>query len=161
MSNLLFGCLLIALLALALLASYSPDVTVAGIHPVSVLILACYLGGLRLIRTAGTRPMRQAVSTTETRPDVPQRHGSLDRHGLPWLWGQLTVVGGFVAVGGWAVSLAAESVVETTGLTPGFTGGVLLGIVNGLPETVTAIAASGVVPLLWLSPPFWVGTSSM
>lgn len=139
--NLLFGCLLIALLALALLASYTPDVTVAGVHPISVLILACYLGGLRLIRTAGTRPMWQAVGTTETRPDVPQPHGSLDRHSMTWLWGQLAVVGVLVALSGWAVSRAAESVVETTGLTPAFTGGVLLGIVNGLPETVTAIAA--------------------
>jgi cation:H+ antiporter len=52
-------------------------------------------------------------------PDVPRPHGSLDRHGLGWLWGQLVVVGVIVAVGGWAVSLAAQSVVETTGLTAG------------------------------------------
>jgi cation:H+ antiporter len=70
---------------LALLGSYTPDATVAGVHPVSVLILARYLGGLRLIRTAGTRPMWQAVGTTETRPDVPQPHCSLDRHGQTWL----------------------------------------------------------------------------
>ncbi|MEV4760807.1 cation transporter [Micromonospora sp. NPDC049559] len=141
LSNLLFGSLLIALLALALLGSYSPNVTVGGVHPVSVVIVACYLGGLHLIRTAGTRPMWQAVGTTETRPDLPDDHGALDRHGLAWLWGQFVLVGGGVAVSGWAVSLAAESVVEVTGLSAGFTGGVLLGVVNGLPETVTAIAA--------------------
>ncbi|GAB3974410.1 cation transporter [Plantactinospora veratri] len=140
-SNLLFGCLLIALLTLALLGSYSPNVTVGGIHPISVVIVACYLGGLRLIRTAGTRPMWQAVGTKETQPDVPQDHGALDRHGVGTLWGRFVLVGVLVAVSGWGVSLAAESVVETTGLTAGFTGGVLLGIVNGLPETVTAIAA--------------------
>ncbi|MEO3924269.1 cation transporter [Micromonosporaceae bacterium B7E4] len=140
-SNLLFGCLLIALLALALLGSYSPNVTIGGVHPVSVAIVACYLGGLRLIRTAGTRPMWQAVGTKETQPDVPQDHGALDKHGMGTLWGRFVLVGVLVAASGWAVSLAAESVVETTGLTAGFTGGVLLGIVNGLPETVTAIAA--------------------
>lgn len=140
-SNLLFGCLLIALLALALLGSYSPNVTIAGIHPVSVAIVGCYLGGLRLIRRAGAEPMWQAVGTTETRPDLPQDHGTLDRHRTTWLWSRFILVGGFVAVSGWAVSLAAESVVETTGLTAGFTGGVLLGIVNALPEAVTAIAA--------------------
>jgi cation:H+ antiporter len=141
LSNQLFGSLLIALLALALLASFSPDVTVVGVHPVSVLIIAGYLGGLRLVHTAVTRPMWQAVGTVETRPDVPQSHGSLDQHGLGWLWGQRVVVGVFVAVGGWGVSLTAEGVVETTGLSAGFTGGVLLGVVNALPETVTAIAA--------------------
>lgn len=141
LSNLLFGCLLIALLSLALLGSYSPNVTVGGVHPVSAVIVGCYLGGLWLIRTAGTRPMWQAVGTTETKPDVPQDHGSFDRHGLRWLWGWFVGVGVVVAGSGWAVSLAAESVVQTTGLTAGFTGGVLLGIVNGLPETVTAIAA--------------------
>ncbi|MFY1669721.1 sodium:calcium antiporter [Plantactinospora sp. WMMB334] len=140
-SNLLFGCLLIALLALALLGSYSPDVTVGGIHPVSIALVACYLGGLRLIRTAGTRPMWQAVGTTETRPDVPQEHGVLDNYRMPALWRRFALVGLVVAASGWGVSLAAESLVETTGLTAGFTGGVLLGIVNGLPETVTAIAA--------------------
>jgi cation:H+ antiporter len=139
--NLLYGCLLIALLALALLGSFSPDVTIAGVHPVSALIVAGYLGGLWLVRTTGTRPMWRAVSTAETRPDVPQSHGSLDRHGLGWLWGQLVLAGAVVAASGWAVSLAAESMVETTGLTAGLTGGVLLGVVNGLPETVTAIAA--------------------
>lgn len=140
-SNLLFGCLLIALLALALLGSYSPNVTIAGIHPISVVLVACYLGGLRLIRTAGTEPMWEAVGTAETRPDVPAEHGSLDQRNLPSLWGRFALVGAVVAASGWAVSLAAESLVETTGLTAGFTGGVLLGIVNGLPETVTAIAA--------------------
>jgi cation:H+ antiporter len=141
LSNLLFGCLLIALLALTLLGSFTPDVTVGGLHPVSIVIVACYLGGLRLIRTAGTRPMWNPVATTETRPDVPQEHGVLDGHGLPSLWLRFVLAGVVVASSGWAVSLAAESVVETTGLTAGFTGGVLLGIVNGLPETVTAIAA--------------------
>jgi cation:H+ antiporter len=140
-SNLLFGCLLIALLALTLLGTFTPDVTVGGVHPVSIVIVACYLGGLRLIRTAGTRPMWNPVGTSETRPDVPQEHGSLDRHGTPVLWGRFVLVGVLVATSGWAVSLAAESVVETTGLSAGFIGGVLLGVVNGLPETVTAIAA--------------------
>lgn len=141
LSNLLFGCLLVALLSLALLGSFTPDVTVWGIHPISVVLVACYLGGLRLIRTAGTRPMWNPVGTAETRPDVPQEHGVLDRQATSVLWTRFALVGIFVAVSGWAVSLAAESVVETTGLSTGFTGGVLLGIVNGLPETVTAIAA--------------------
>ncbi|MGI5211414.1 sodium:calcium antiporter [Plantactinospora sp. CA-290183] len=141
LSNLLFGCLLIALLALALLGSFTPDVTLCGVHPISVVIVACYLGGLQLVRRAGAEPMWQAVGTTETRPDVPDEHGDLDRRGAGWLWGRFVLVGLFVATSGWATALAAESLVEVTGLSAGFTGGVLLGVVNGLPETVTAVAA--------------------
>ncbi|HEX2774636.1 MAG TPA: cation transporter [Micromonosporaceae bacterium] len=141
LSNLLSGCLLIALLALALLGTFSPNVTVAGLHPVSVAILACYVGGLRLVRTAGAAPLWEAVTTSETRPDVPEKHGPLDLHSPRWLWSRFAAIGVLVAVGGWAIALAAENLVEITGLAAGFVGGVLMGLVNALPEAVTAIAA--------------------
>lgn len=141
LSNLLSGCLLIALLALALLGTFSPDVTLAGLHPASVAILACYVGGLRLIRTAGAEPLWEAVTTAETKPDVRQAHGRLDVRSPAWLWSRFALVGALVAAGGWAIALAAESLVQITGLTAGFVGGVLMAAVNALPEAVTAVAA--------------------
>ncbi|WP_416901938.1 sodium:calcium antiporter [Micromonospora echinospora] len=141
LSNLLSGTLLIALLALALLASYTPEATVAGVHPMSGVLVAAYLGGLMLIRRAGAQPMWQAIATDETRPDIPHTDSPLNQRPLPWLWTQFAIVGATVAGGGWLVARAAESLVEVTGLTTGFVGGVLMGIVNALPETVTAIAA--------------------
>jgi cation:H+ antiporter len=141
LSNLLSGCLLIALLALALLGTFSPSVTVAGLHPVSVAIVACYVGGLRLIRTAGSAPLWEAVTTSETRQDVPEVHGTLDVRSPRWLWSRFAAVGLLVAVGGGAIALAAESLVEITGLTAGLVGAVFMGVVNALPEAVTAIAA--------------------
>jgi cation:H+ antiporter len=141
LSNLLSGCLLIALLALALLGTFSPEVTVAGVHPVSLAIIACYVGGLRLVRTAGAAPLWEAVTTSETRPDVPQKHGPLEVRSPWWLWSRFVAIGLLVSVGGWAVALAAESLVQITGLAAGFVGSVLLGVVNALPEAVTAIAA--------------------
>ncbi|SCL18114.1 cation:H+ antiporter [Micromonospora rhizosphaerae] len=141
LSNLLSGCLLIALLALALLASYIPETTIAGVDPMSAVLVAAYVGGLVLIRRAGAQPMWQAIATAETRPDVPHNENPLNRHPLRWLWSRFTVIGLLVAAGGWLVARAAESLVEVTGLTAGFVGGVLMGVVNALPETVTAIAA--------------------
>ncbi|MGK5739328.1 sodium:calcium antiporter [Micromonospora sp. URMC 103] len=141
LSNLLSGALLIALLSLALLASYLPETTVAGVDPMSAVLVATYAGGLVLIRRAGAQPMWQAIATEETRPDVPHNDNALNRLRPVWLWGQFAAVGLLVATGGWLVAVAAESLVEVTGLTAGFVGGVLMGIVNGLPETVTAIAA--------------------
>ncbi|WP_246075700.1 hypothetical protein [Nonomuraea terrae] len=43
--TLLFGWLLIVLLSVALLASFSPQVTVLGVHPASVVVLACTRAG--------------------------------------------------------------------------------------------------------------------
>lgn len=141
LSNVLFGALLIALLSLALLGTFAPEVTVAGLHPASYAMTGCYLGGLYLVRRAGARPLWQAVATAETLPDVPQAHGDLDRRGTGWLWTRFAAVGLLVATGGGAIALAGQSVVVVTGLSAGFVGAILMGAVNALPETVTAIAA--------------------
>ncbi|MEV4666120.1 cation transporter [Micromonospora echinofusca] len=141
LSNVLFGTLLIAMLALALLGTFAPDMNVAGLHPASLAMIGCYLGGLHLIRRTGASPLWQAVATTETLPDVPHAHGKLDQRTASWLWSRFVAVGLIVAVGGWAIALAAESFVVLTGLSAGFIGAILMGAVNALPETVTAVAA--------------------
>lgn len=46
-----------------------------------------------------------------------------------------------VVVGGWAVAGAGESLVVAAGMRSGFVGGVLMGVINAVPETVAAIAA--------------------
>lgn len=61
-SNMLFGCLLIGLLGIALMATFSPSVTFLSLHPASVVLVAFYLGALVLIRSRG-EPMWQAVRT--------------------------------------------------------------------------------------------------
>ncbi|WP_199435066.1 sodium:calcium antiporter [Qaidamihabitans albus] len=138
--NLLFGCLLIVLLCTALMASFSPEVTVLGVHPASAAMAALYLGGLRLIRKQ-EEPMWRAVPTRETKPDLPEDHGRLSRRGTASLWAEFAVIAAVVIVGGWAIARAAETLVTATGLRAGFVGGIFMGLVNALPETVTAIAA--------------------
>lgn len=139
-SNLLFGCLLIVLLATALMSSFTPGATVLGVHPGSLAMVGLYAAGLRLIGRAHT-PMWTAVPTRDTLPDEPEDHpafaGKSDAH----LWSRFGLIALAVVVGGWAVARAGESLVVATGLNAGFVGGVLMGIVNALPETVTAIAA--------------------
>lgn len=141
LSNLLFGCLLLALLALALIATYTPDATVAGLHPISVIMIGCYVGGVSIIHSTDATPYWQAVDTVETRPDLPQDHGQLDRRPLGLLWARFALVGLTVAGGGWIIARAGEILVSATGLRAGFVGGILMGLVNALPETITAIAA--------------------
>ncbi|MDT0269708.1 cation transporter [Streptomyces sp. DSM 44915] len=138
--NLLFGCLLIGLLGLALMGSFSPAVTVLGVHPVSLVMVAFYWGGLRLISDR-SRPMWVAVRTRDTVPDRPQAEEATRGRRTGSLWAEFLTVAGLVVVGGWVVARAAETFVAVSGLRAGFVGAVLMGVVNALPETVTAIAA--------------------
>ncbi|MCZ9347165.1 cation transporter, partial [Streptomyces sp. TRM76130] len=140
-SNMLFGCLLIGLVGLALMATFSPSITFLGLHPASAVMVAFYIGGLRLINNYGA-PMWRAVRTEDTLPDVPEEDAQgLARHRTSWLWTEFAAVAGLVMVGGWAVARAAEAIVEHTGLNAGLVGAVFMGLVNALPETVTSIAA--------------------
>ncbi|WP_165986240.1 sodium:calcium antiporter [Streptomyces sp. YIM 98790] len=138
--NLLFGCLLIGLLGLALMAAFSPDVTVLGVHPGAAAMVAFYWGGLRLIQ-AHPRPMWLAVRTAETVPDVPHDDPVLGRRSTARLWTEFGAVAVLVVVGGWAVARAADGLVAGTGLRAGFVGAAFMGLVNALPEIVTAVAA--------------------
>ncbi|GAA2449272.1 cation transporter [Streptomyces macrosporus] len=138
-SNMLFGCLLVGLLGVALTASFSPDVTLLGVHPASVVMVAFYWGGIRLIRDHG-EPMWRAVRTRETLPDLPDEEESVERGG-GGLWAEFLVIAALVAAGGWAVARAAEFILDGTGMNAGFVGAILMGVVNALPETVAAVAA--------------------
>ncbi|MEV0621430.1 cation transporter [Nonomuraea sp. NPDC050404] len=137
--NLLFGWLLIMLLGVALMASFSPDVTLLGLHPASLAMILVYVGGLRLIHAQPT--MWRAVQTDESQPDEPEPHGRLGRRRLSNLWAEFIAIAAITAVAGWAVAKAAESIMVATGLQSGFVGAVLMGVVNALPESVTAVAA--------------------
>ncbi|KNE82873.1 MULTISPECIES: sodium:calcium antiporter [Streptomyces] len=138
--NLLFGSLLLAMLGIALMASLGPQGTLLGIHPASAVLVAFYLGALRLIHS-GERPLWRAVRTKDTVADVPDDSPSFPERRTGSLWTEFAGVAAVVVVGGWAVARAAESLVEATGLNAGLVGGVFMGVVNALPETVTAIAA--------------------
>ena len=140
LSNMLFGCLLILLLTLALMGSLSPEMIVLGMHPASLVMVAVYGGGLWLIRKQ-PEPMWRAVRTTETYPDVPTEHGRLTRRGSAGLWAEFLSIAAIVVAGGWAVAEAAQRVVVLTGLSSSFTGAVLMGLINALPEIVAAVAA--------------------
>jgi cation:H+ antiporter len=141
MPNVLFGCLLVFLLSLALMGSLVPDVAVLEVHPVSVLMVLAYLGGLRLVRGQSARPMWEAVETAETVVDEIDPGPEAAATSARSMWAQFVLVGGTVAAGGWLIAQAAGHLVDATGLAAGFVGVVMMGLVNALPEAVTAVAA--------------------
>ncbi|MFG3660089.1 sodium:calcium antiporter [Streptomyces sp. NPDC047706] len=138
--NLLFGCLLVALLGIALMASLGPRATVWGVHPASAVLVAVYLGALRLIRR-DRQPLWRAVRTEDTVMDVPDHASAFSERRTTAMWSEFAGIALAVVVSGWAVAQAAEQLVTTTGLRAGLVGGVFMGVVNALPETVAAVAA--------------------
>ncbi|WP_245929051.1 hypothetical protein [Murinocardiopsis flavida] len=84
------------------------------------------------LATSSSGIVMTAVSAASVQPGL---------RGAGALWAQFIAVGAVVAAGGWIIAEAAEVIVASTGLSAGFVGAVFMGLVNALPETVTAIAA--------------------
>ena len=138
--NMLFGCLLLAMLAITLMGSFAPELMLGPIHPTTLVLVAVYGAGLLLVRRSAARPMWRAVKTEQTRQDTADEDTAPGRR-LRSLWAEFAAIGLVVGSGGAAIAWAAEQIVLKTTLSEGFVGAILMGAVNALPETVTAIAA--------------------
>lgn len=139
LSNLLQTMVLVSLVALVLLARFGPPVSVAGVHPVSVLLVLVYLYGLHLTRRSREGPMWRPHRTPETRPDVPAAENESAPIGAMLL--SFAGLGSVVALCGFAVAQAGLVVAARTELSGTLVGGLLTSVVTSLPELVTALAA--------------------
>jgi len=139
-TNMINGALLVALLALALLAATGPPVTVLGVHPASLLILAVYAFGLRLAAQTRDAPGWLPVRTTDTREDKPDAAavGGV----RPWrVWAAFALSAAVVGVAGWVVGVSGIGLVRHTGLSETLVGTLLTAVATSLPELVTTLAA--------------------
>lgn len=137
--NLLQTMILISLIGLVLLGMSGPEVTVYGLHPVTLLLPAVYLYGLRLTRQARESPMWRPKHTAETRLDVPEEEAV--KESLIHLWGSFLLLALVVAITGFIVARAGISIVAQTELSETLVGGLMTSVVTSLPELVTVIAA--------------------
>ncbi len=140
LGNLMWGGLLIVLLATLLFGMVSPEMNAFGVHPVTPLMIVIYLLGLRLVHQARRQPMWRPRLTRATQLDRPARE-SAGRESLAWLWFGFATTAVIVAVSGWAVARAGEVLVTRAGISESLVGGVLVAIVTSLPELVTSVAA--------------------
>lgn len=139
-ANLVQGSLLVLLLGAVAALFHSPDVAVLGVHPGTLALVAVYGYGLHVVAEVGERPMWRAVSTVETRADVPAepaRGGST----LRGLWLRFLGLGALLAVVGWLLARAGEGIAVSTGLTETSVGVLLTGLSSSLAELVVSIAA--------------------
>ena len=138
--NMMYGALLIALLSLPVAAIATPEVAPLGVHPVSLLLVAGYLYGMRLVAQARARPYWRPIATAETREDVPEQT-TLDHINMPATWVRFALLAAVVGIAGYLVGQAGIAVANRTGLSETVVGSLFTAIVTSLPELVTSVAA--------------------
>jgi cation:H+ antiporter len=138
--NLLLGAFLIVMLAIPILGLALPEAAVWGIHPASLLMLAAYVQGIRMVSRVHVQPMWIPRPTRETR-DETQSATSPRPEPLASLWFRFGVAAVATAAAGWLLARAAVPLSVHTGLSETLVGGVLTGLAGSLPELVTAVAA--------------------
>ncbi len=140
-ANLFQSVLLILLLCLPVAAMSAPEFTVFGIHPVSVLIVLAYLGGVVLTSRLRENPMWRPVQTRETRVDTPDDSNAPHRSALrPALaFAALVAVMGLC---GWLISQVGDALIGRFGLGSSLVGALITAVVTSLPELVTTLAAT-------------------
>jgi cation:H+ antiporter len=127
----LAACLAIALNAVAgLLVFARPGVTLAGVSPGSLLLLACYLGGTRAVYRHS------------------RRDGTGQDGGRKATWAALrrplasfAAATGVIVLAAPTFAWAAKAIADRTGLGTTFVGTWLVGVSTSLPELVSSIAA--------------------
>lgn len=138
--NLIEAVVLIALLAIPLAAGSSPAFTIASVHPATLVMLAGYLYGLKLVRDVRRQPMWLPRWTAETREDLPDQN--LDRRrSMPALAGRLIALAAAVAFAGWVLGEIGSTFVTRFGLSESVVGGLFTAVATSLPELVTTVAA--------------------
>lgn len=137
--NLISASVLIVILGLVLLAPQVPDYSFWHIHPITILLFATYLLGMRLVQSGHDEPMWRPRSTSATTAD--ESESDAVKHSKRRLALTFVCAGGTVAVGGWVLSEAGSSLMQHMNLLESAVGGIIIAIATSLPELVTSVAA--------------------
>lgn len=139
MSNVFNSLLMIILLGIVLIGVSGPEATVLGVHPVTPLLVAAYVYGVRISREAGEAQMWQPVRTEETVVDEPRPEAHGESTGRMWV--SFFVLGAVLSAAGWAVGRSGLSIIAATGLSATLVGTFFTAVSTSLPELVTSVAA--------------------
>jgi len=139
-TNIVQTALLIALLAATLLAMTGPEIAFLGVHPVTPLLFAAYLAGMRVARQTRDEPMWRPRQTDDTREDTPEQE-SFEGPKTGTLWLRFIFCALIVGAAGWAVAQAGVGIAAQTGMTESVVGALFTAVSTSLPELITSIAA--------------------
>jgi cation:H+ antiporter len=141
-ANLVQGTLLMSLLAIPLLAAASPQVSVWGIHPATVILIVAYLFGLRLVSQAQEKQMWSPRQTQLTNvEETPADDSETSSSGLGLLWVKFVIYALLVAGSGYLIANSGLTIASATGISESVVGGLFTAISTSLPELVTTVAA--------------------
>ncbi len=138
-ANLFQAVQLMILLSLPLAAFAGPEIAYLGVHPVSLVMFAAYLAGVRAANRVRERPMWRPVRTRETRDEADDEEA--DPRALPALVAAFAGLVAAMALSGFAISQLGGEVAERFELASGLVGALLTAVVTSLPELVTTLTA--------------------
>ena len=140
LTNLFQGGLLVLLLAIPFLASTTPELTVVGMHPLSLVIPVLYVFGLIATRWVKENPMWEPVETDATRFDAPDDDSEPGKSParLLLVFLAMAVV---LSVAGWAIARCGAILSDRIGLSETLVGALMTAVITSLPELVTTLSA--------------------
>ncbi|MGB3222002.1 MAG: hypothetical protein WBB23_04295 [Desulforhopalus sp.] len=138
--NLVQGALLVTLLAIPLLASTTPEITFWHIHPATPILVAGYIGGLRLVSKARSYPLWNPENTRETKVDEPEQK-NVQQYNATIIWAQFILFAAIIATAGFLVAETGIGIADRTGMSQTVVGGLFTAVATSLPELVTSVAA--------------------
>lgn len=137
--NMLQSALLVCLLAVLLVAGFTPQWTLLGVHPATLVLLAGYGYGIHLSRRMRDQPMWHPQRTRETREDFAEpEHRRLS---LFKLVSSFVALGLLLAITGWWLEAVASALVQRSGISVLVVGTLFTSLATSLPELVTTLAA--------------------
>jgi len=138
-ANMMQCSLLLFLLSGLLLASYTPEWTIMGVHPATPILFISYVYGLRHANKLHDHPMWRPVETSETKVDEPEPQTQT----VPlWrLWLQFFLLAAIIGSAGWVLEGVASRLASVWGISHTAVGILLTSVTTSLPELVTSIAA--------------------
>lgn len=140
-TNLTQSAMLIVLLSIPMLAETLPPVTLAGIHPATVMLVLVYAWGVRLASTIRRGPMWRPKQTDETRNDLPDGDAMRRAPGTPGLLLRFTLLSLGVGFAGWIIAETGLQISAQTDLSESLVGALMTATATSLPELVTTVAA--------------------
>ena len=138
-TNLMQGVLLISLLAIVIIGMSGPELSVLRIHPLSLLIIAGYIVGSKMISKAKDRPMWNPRITMATVSDAPDKENiklNLKKLTLKFIF--LAII---VGIAGYTIAKTGIIIADKTGLSESLVGVLFTAIATSFPELIVAISA--------------------
>ncbi|MBK0398748.1 sodium:calcium antiporter [Limibaculum sp. M0105] len=140
LTHVLQAALLALMLSLPVLAFAGPEVSVLGVHPVSLLLPVIYVLGTRSGARTRSMPMWHPVTTPETRKDLPEEgHGGM--RGIRPVALEFAALALVMSLAGWVIAQTGGEIADRTQLSEATIGALMTALATSLPELVTTLAA--------------------